>query len=140
VGLANQLFIMMNKGHVWLYRTTKGRLGSMGNSLILLTTTGAKSGKERTHPLMAVAHDDGWLVAASAGGAPRHPGWYHNVVANRNVTVERGAERSEMTARVADAGERPELWEKIVEFDKRFAGYVDKTDREIPVVILEPPG
>ncbi|MDH5373802.1 MAG: nitroreductase family deazaflavin-dependent oxidoreductase [Acidimicrobiia bacterium] len=138
MGLGKQLFKMMNKGHVWLYRTTNGRLGTMGGTVLLLTTRGAKSGHPRTNPLMGVAHDDGWLVAASAGGAPRHPAWYHNVVANPAVTVERGSEELPMNARVAGPEERPALWAKIVEFDTRFAGYETKVDREIPVVILEP--
>lgn len=135
--LGKQFFKMMNQGHVWLYRTTKGRLGTMGGRVLLLTTTGAKSGQPRTNPLMGVAHDDGWLVAASAGGAPRHPAWYHNVVANPDVTVEKGPEQLAMTARVAESEERPALWAKVVDFDNRFAGYETKVDREIPVVILE---
>jgi deazaflavin-dependent oxidoreductase (nitroreductase family) len=138
MGLAKQLFKMMNKGHVWLYRTTSGRLGTMGGTVLLLTTTGAKSGQPRTNPLMGVAHEDGWLVAASAGGGPRHPAWFHNVVANPAVTVAKGSGELAMIARVAGPDERPALWIKIVEFDKRFAGYETKVDREIPVVILEP--
>lgn len=138
MGFGKQLFKMMNKAHVGLYRVTNGRLGTMGGTVLLLTTTGAKSGQERTNPLMGIAHDDGWLVAASAGGAPQHPSWYHNVVANPAVTVEKGAKERRMTARIAGPEERPALWAKIVEFDKRFAGYEAKVDREIPVVILEP--
>ena len=132
------IFRMMNKGHVSLYRATHGRLGSMGGTVLLLTTIGAKSGQPRTNPLMGVAHEDGWLVAASAGGAPRHPGWFHNIVANPAVTVEKGSEELAMTARVAGDEERPSLWAKIVDFDKRFAGYETKVDRQIPVVIIEP--
>lgn len=138
MGLGNELFKMMNRGHVWLYRTTKGRLGSMRGTVLLLTTTGAKSGRERTHPLMGLAHGDGWLVAASAGGSPRHPAWYHNVVANPEVVVEKGATKIPMTARVAGPDERRALWAKIVEAEKGFARYETKTNREIPVVILEP--
>jgi deazaflavin-dependent oxidoreductase (nitroreductase family) len=136
--LGKQLFKMMNRGHVWLYRVTRGRLGTMGGTVLLLTTTGAKSGQQRTNPLMGITHDDGWLVAASAGGAPRHPAWYHNIVANPVVAVEKGSEKLAMTARVAGPEERPALWAKIVEFDKRFAGYETKVKREIPVVVLEP--
>lgn len=138
MGLGIRLYRLMNQGHVWLYRTTGGRIGTMGGSVVLLTTTGAKSGRRHTVPLMGVAHDGGWLVVASAGGSPRHPGWYHNLIANPDVMVERGSETFTMTARVAGAGERPALWAKIVEFDKRFARYETRVDRQIPVVILEP--
>jgi deazaflavin-dependent oxidoreductase (nitroreductase family) len=138
VDFGKQLFKIANRGHVWLYRVSGGRLATMGGAVLLLTTTGAKSGRERTNPLMGVAHDDGWLVAASAGGAPRHPAWYHNLVANPEVTVQRGSEKIAMNARVAGPDERPELWAEIVGFDKRFAGYETKVDRQIPVVILAP--
>jgi len=138
MGLGNELLKIMNQGHVWLYRTTKGRLGAMRGTILLLTTTGAKSGRERTRPLMGLAHGDGWLVAASAGGAPRHPAWYHNVVANPEVVVEKGMTKTAMMARVAGPDERPALWAEIVAFNKGFARYETKTDREIPVIILEP--
>ncbi len=138
MGLGNEIFKLMNQGHVWLYRTTKGKLGSMRGTVLLLTTTGAKSGKQRTRPLMGLAHGEGWLVAASAGGAPRHPAWYHNVVANPEVIVEKGAKQTPMTARVAGPDERPALWAEIVAANKGFAKYEEKTTREIPVVILEP--
>jgi len=140
MGLGKELFKMMNRGHVWLYRTTGGRLGTMGGTVLLLTTTGAKSGQRRTNPLMGIAHGDGWLVAASAGGAPRNPAWYHNVVANPDVTVQKGSDELAMSARVAGPEERPALFAKIVESDRRFTGYETKVDRQIPVVILEPKG
>ncbi len=138
MSFSKQIFRMMNKGHVWLYRTTNGRLGSMGGTVLLLTTRGAKSGHPRTNPLMGVAHKDGWLIAASAGGSPKNPSWYYNVVANPDVTVEKGSRERAMTARVAGPDERPELWTKIVDLDKRFARYETSVDRQIPVIILEP--
>jgi deazaflavin-dependent oxidoreductase (nitroreductase family) len=137
VSLGTQIFKVMIQGHVRLYRATGGRLGSMGGSVVLLTTTGARSGKERTHPLAGFAHEDGWLVVASAGGAPRHPGWYHNVVANPAVTVEKGSQETAMMARVARPDERPALWAKVLAADPRFSRYETRADREIPVVILE---
>ena len=138
MGLGAAMFRMMMKGHVGLYRKTKGRLGSMKGSVLLLTTTGRRSGQQRTVPLMGLEHGDGYLVAASAGGDPRHPAWYLNLRDNPQVAVERGAETFGMTARTADADERPALWERFKETSGQFAKYETRTEREIPVVVLTP--
>jgi deazaflavin-dependent oxidoreductase (nitroreductase family) len=138
MGLSTALFRIAMKGHVGLYRRSKGRLGSMKGSVLLLTTTGRKSGNQHTVPLMGLDHGDGFLIAASAGGDPRHPAWYLNLRDNPQVTVERGAATLDMTARTADATERPALWERFKEASGQFAKYETRTNREIPVVILEP--
>ncbi|NNC75852.1 MAG: nitroreductase family deazaflavin-dependent oxidoreductase [Acidimicrobiia bacterium] len=126
------------KGNVWVYRKTGGKIGSQGGKVVLLTTTGRKTGLTRTTPLMGIPDGDRILVAASAGGDQKHPGWYHNLTANPEVAVERGREVFEMSARTAGPDERPALWSKFVEKNKAFAKYETRTDREIPVVILEP--
>jgi deazaflavin-dependent oxidoreductase (nitroreductase family) len=121
-----------------LYRRSNGRLASMKGTVLLLTTTGRKTGRPWTVPLMGLDHGDGYLVAASAGGDPTHPAWYLNLCADPEVIVERNGERREMTARTADADERPSLWARFLEASKGFAKYEQRTDREIPVVILDP--
>jgi len=138
MGLANTLFKAAMKGAVWTYRKTGGRLGSQGGKVVLVTTTGRKSGLQRTAPVMGIPDGDRILVAASAGGDDKHPGWYHTLTANPEVTVERGREVLDMTARTATPDERPALWDRFVEMNKAFAKYETRTDREIPVVILEP--
>ena len=106
--------------------------------LLLLTTTGAKSGKRRTTPLMFVP-DDRLLVIASNAGAPKRPDWYHNLAANPEVTVEVGAETYEAFATVATGEQREKLWSRIVESYPFFAEHQTKSaSRQIPVVALEP--
>ena len=137
MALEKKLLKLMTRTHVWLYRITHGRIGSMGGTVLLITTTGAKSGERRTIPLGGVPHEGGWLLSAAAAGSPRHPAWYHNVVAHSEVTVTNGSEDFIMTARTAGPEERPALAQRITEFDNRFADMEAKVEREIPVVILE---
>ena len=125
------------KGHVWLYRTSKGRLGSMKDRVVLLTTTGRKSGAARTVPLMAIRDDGCYLVAASAGGDRRNPGWYYNLVDDPAVTLQDRDQVMTATARVADGDEYTELWQRFEDMDDRFRGYQEKAARQIPVVIVE---
>lgn len=105
-----------------------------GRPLLLLTTTGARSGQPRTNPMMYVRLDDRLLVIASAAGSPRHPDWYHNLVANPAVTVEADGERYEATARPAD--DRDELFARIAEKYPFFIDHQAGIDRTIPVVEL----
>ncbi len=126
------------KAHVWLYRRTSGRWGSMGGTVVLLTTTGRRTGEPRTVPLMAIRDGDRYLVAASAGGNANNPGWYHNVAADPAVTLEDGGRTMSMQARVAGAEERSALWQRFVDEDERYAKYAARAEREIPVVIVEP--
>lgn len=135
--LAVKAYKLMNQGHVLLYRKSGGRLGSMGRTVGILTTTGRKSGRPHSVPLNAFVDGDRTLIAASAGGDRRAPAWYHNLVADPSVRFQKGAVERPMRARVAEPGERPELWAKIVERNARFATYEAKAGREIPVVILE---
>ncbi|GAB3713022.1 nitroreductase/quinone reductase family protein [Amycolatopsis oliviviridis] len=120
------------------FRQNKGKLGGMfeGWKLILLTTTGAKSGERRTNPLGHLEIDGKTVVVASNMGASRHPGWYHNIRHDHRVTIETGTESYEAIAAVPPAAERDALFAKVIAEDPGFAEYQAKTIRELPVVIL----
>lgn len=137
MGFAKTVFRGLMAGNVWIYRRTGGLIGSQGGKVILLNTTGHKTGLSRTHALMGFDDGERILVVASAGGGDKNPGWYHNLKANPSVIVERGRETLPMTARVAEPEERPGLWALIVDRDPRFARYQNVFSREIPVVVLE---
>jgi deazaflavin-dependent oxidoreductase (nitroreductase family) len=112
-----------------------------GARLLLLTTTGAKTGQTRVNPLAYTRDGEKYVVIASKGGAPTHPDWYHNVVAHPAVTVEAatpsGVERFEARARVAEGEERQRLFDAQARVMPGFADYQRKTQRQIPVVVLE---
>ncbi|HEU5198151.1 MAG TPA: nitroreductase family deazaflavin-dependent oxidoreductase [Ktedonobacterales bacterium] len=105
--------------------------------LLLLTTTGAKSGQPRTTPMMYIPDGNRLLVIASNAGAARHPDWYHNLVAHPEVTVEVKTETYKATATVAEGEARQRLWKKIVEAAPFFTDHQAKITRQIPVIILE---
>ena len=106
--------------------------------VIILTTTGAKSGKIRKTALMRVEHDGAYAVVASLGGAPKHPVWYFNVVADPHVELQDGPVRQDMTAREVTGAEKATWWERAVAAYPPYAEYQEKTSREIPVFVLEP--
>jgi deazaflavin-dependent oxidoreductase (nitroreductase family) len=108
--------------------------------LLLLTTTGAKSGERRTTPMMYIRDGERLLVIASNAGAPRHPDWYYNLVAHPRVTVEVGTETFEATAVVIEGEGRQRLWARIVESYPFFAEHQAKVARQIPVVALSRQG
>ena len=133
----------MNVVHRSLLAVSGGRIGStMGNMPVFkVTTTGRTSGTPRTVMLTSPVHDgDTFVFVASKGGDDRDPDWYRNLVANPEFTVEPadGGEVMTLVARTASAEEKDELWPRIVEAYKGYAGYQKKTDRDIPVVIAEP--
>ncbi|MFF5643946.1 nitroreductase family deazaflavin-dependent oxidoreductase [[Kitasatospora] papulosa] len=109
-----------------------------GMPVILLTTRGAKSGKLRKTPLMRVEHDGQYAVVASLGGAPKHPVWYYNVLADPEVELRDGTVRQDMTAREITGEEKALWWSRAVEAFPDYAEYQTKTDREIPVFVLSP--
>jgi deazaflavin-dependent oxidoreductase (nitroreductase family) len=130
-----------NKGVIEEFRNSGGKIGGNfeGAPLLLLHTTGARSGQERVNPMMYQALDDGRVaVFASKAGADTNPDWYHNLVAHPDVTAEIGTETRSFRARVADAAEREPIWTTQKQAYPGFAGYEEKTDRQIPVVILDP--
>src|SRR3954447_6660580 len=103
-----------------------------GKPLILLTTIGAKTGKLRKTPLMRVEHDGQYAVVASLGGAPKHPVWYYNLLADPRVELQDGAARQDMTARELSGDERQAWWDRAVAVWPDYASYQKKTDRIIP--------
>jgi deazaflavin-dependent oxidoreductase (nitroreductase family) len=129
--------------HTLLYRASGGRLGhtipGVGGRMLLLDHVGAKSGVKRTSPLLYVPDGEDVVVVASKGGYPKHPAWYHNLMANPDTTVQIGTEHRPVHARTATAAERERLWSRVV---KSYSGYADyqarSKGREIPLVILEP--
>jgi deazaflavin-dependent oxidoreductase (nitroreductase family) len=122
------------------FRANGGKVGGPfdGAPILLLHTTGAKTGQQRVHPMMYRPVDGGYAVFASKAGAPTSPDWYHNLVANPNVQAEIGTQTLAMRARVADAAEREPIWTAQKTEYPGFQGYEEKTTRQIPVVILEP--
>jgi F420H(2)-dependent quinone reductase len=133
--MGNFLMRLVTGLHAKMIKLTRGKL--LAGSAAVLAHKGAKSGKVRETPVMCFRDGDRYMIVASAGGAVHHPGWYHNLMANPETTIYVDGKTIPVTAR--DAGEaRDELWQTVVAEDHRFAAYVDKTDRVIPIVILEP--
>lgn len=128
-----------NRGLVEEFRANHGKVGGQfeGAPLLLLTTIGAKSGLERVSPIMYMQLEDDHAVFATYAGAPVNPAWYHNLLANPTATIEVGDETIAVTARVADGEERDRIWAAQKVVAPGMADYETKTDRVIPVVILE---
>ena len=121
------------------FRENEGRVGGPfeGAPMVLVTHKGAKTGTERTTPLMYLPNGDDIVIFASKAGAPTNPDWYHNLVANPEASTEVGTDTLTVRARVAEGAERDELWERQKTAYPQFQGYEDATDRVIPVVVLE---
>lgn len=121
-----------NRDLVEEFRANHGKVGGQfeGAPLLLLTTTGAKSGLKRVSPVMYMALDDGHAVFATFAGAPVHPAWYHNLVANPNATIENGDTTIDVIARVASGDERERIWSAQKQAAPGMADYETKTDRE----------
>jgi deazaflavin-dependent oxidoreductase (nitroreductase family) len=125
--------------HVRVYRETDGERGYhwRGTTILLLTTTGHKSGQERTTPLIHRTDGDRWVVVASKGGAPDHPGWYKNLQADPEATVQVRGEVIPVRASTAQDSERERLWKLMTEVWPDYDEYQKKTDRKIPIVVFE---
>lgn len=124
------------------YEASNGREANVlrGNPdwpIVVVTSVGAKSGKLRKNPVMRVEKDGVYAVVASKGGSPEHPTWYHNLVAHPEVELQDGPEPHTYRARIAEGEERAEWWERAVKQYAPYAEYQEKTDREIPVFLLE---
>lgn len=130
----------LSRLHIFLYRATRGVLGRrlVHNDMLLLTTTGSRSGRRRTVPLLYLRDDGTLVVIASWGGRPHHPQWYTNLVANPQVTVQVRAKRWQAQARTANPDERAVWWPRVLAAYKGYRLYESNTDRVIPVVFLEP--
>ncbi len=127
--------------HQWLYETSDGRIGASlgGRPMLLLRTVGRRSGQPRTAALLYVRDGDAYVVVASKGGAPQHPGWFHNLTGKPDVEIQVGRQRIPVRARVAEGEERARLWARADEVNQgQYAAYQSRTKRVIPVVVLEP--
>jgi deazaflavin-dependent oxidoreductase (nitroreductase family) len=131
---------LFGKEHVRRYRETGGDVGHIwkeGSTVLLLTTTGRKSGEPRTTPLIYAQDGDRYVIVASKGGAPEHPGWYRNLEKSPDVELQVEDQIFPARARTASGEERDRLWRKANEVWPHYDEYARKTDREIPVVVLE---
>lgn len=137
---AQALFVKaMSATHRGVYRLTGGAIGGRvaGVSILLLTTTGRKTGMERTTPLMYIPDGDRLVIVASKGGSSTHPAWFNNLKANPRIKVQVGRDRRGATAREANPEERARLWEQVTAAWSGYSEYQKKTTREIPLVIIE---
>jgi F420H(2)-dependent quinone reductase len=128
-----------SRKQVELYEATNGEQGGdlRGRPVIVLNSIGAKTGKLRKTALMRVRHDGVYAVVASLGGAPRNPAWYHNLKKNPHVELQDGATKRDYTAREVAGDEKAVWWERAVEAWPDYANYQMKTDRQIPVFVLD---
>jgi deazaflavin-dependent oxidoreductase (nitroreductase family) len=141
VNIKDEVGKVINTIHRNLFERSGGKVG--GNLLkmpvVKLTTTGRKTGQPRETMLTSpLVEGDTVILVASWGGDDRHPVWYLNLVANPEVSILMGGKERAMTARVAAGAERTDLWTRLTAAHDNYAGYQTKTDREIPVIVLEP--
>jgi deazaflavin-dependent oxidoreductase (nitroreductase family) len=126
--------------HKAVFKLTRGRVGGrlVDNDMLLLTTAGARTGRGHTVPLLFLGYDVSFVVIASYGGRDDHPQWYRNLRANPVASVQVGTRSTEVTARTASGEERSRLWRDVVRGYDQYRIYQSRTDREIPIVVLEP--
>ena len=132
--------MLFGQEHVRRYQETGGEEGHdwRGTSVLLLTTTGRRSGEQRTTPLIYQPYDGAYLIVASKGGADEPPAWYLNLSENPEVEVQVKDDRFRARARTATPDEKPDMWRTMTATWPAYDAYQRKTDREIPVVVLEP--
>jgi F420H(2)-dependent quinone reductase len=130
----------MTRAHVVTYRLSHGRLGGSyrGAPVLLLHHTGRKSGQDRVSPLLYLDDGDDLVVVGSKGGSHKHPAWFLNLREMPETTVEVGGENRRVKVRVASVQEREKLWPRLVDLYSDYANYQERTEREIPLVILSP--
>ncbi|MGD0455678.1 MAG: nitroreductase family deazaflavin-dependent oxidoreductase [Solirubrobacteraceae bacterium] len=129
------------QGHTLVYRASRGLIGHRfpgAPPMLLLDHVGAKSGTGRTSPLVYTVDGQRLILVASKGGYPKNPGWFHNLVANPETTVQVGSSHRKVHAHVADVEERARLWPMVLETYGGYADYQKHTKREIPLIVLEP--
>jgi len=142
--LADRTWPVLNRlmgVHTWIYRATGGRIGEripfVKAPMLLLDHVGARSGIRRSAPLLYIPDGDQVAIIASKGGFPKHPAWYHNLKAHPETSVQIGSERRPVRARAATPSERERIWNRAVELWPQYAEYQARTERQIPVVVLE---
>jgi len=139
-GMLKTLFRTMLSLIVWLYRRTGGRIGGtmQGLPVLLLTTTGRKTGRQRVTPLGYLEHDGAYVVIASNAGFDKHPAWYHNLKSHPQVALQIRDRQLTAIAEPADPSLRAQLWARLVELAPVYAAYEKRTTRVIPLVLLQP--
>ena len=144
MGLADHSWPLLRRmmgAHTLVYRTSCGLIGHRfpgAPPVLLLDHVGAKTGTRRTTPLAYIRDGDDVVLVASKGGHPRHPAWYHNLRAHPDTTVQIGSEHRAVHTRVANSDERARLWPKVVAAYGGYRDYQERTNRVIPLVLLEP--
>jgi F420H(2)-dependent quinone reductase len=140
INLPSTIVLLIDRLTRRIYTWTGGRIGhrQMGWTMLLLTTTGRKTGRQYTHTLAYLPDAERLLVVASNNGSDRHPAWYLNLCASPRVFVHYGRHKGYFTARTASAQERTALWPRLVAYHSPYAGHQARTQRELPVVILTP--
>lgn len=136
-----RFFAQVLRAHQWLYERTDGRIGASlaGRPMLLLRTVGRRTGQPRTAALLYVRDGERYVVVASKGGAPQHPGWFHNLVAAPDCEIQVGRRRVAVRASVAEGDERDRLWGEADRVNKgQYGQYQSRTTRQIPVVVLTP--
>ncbi len=139
---SNPVFRFFLALHIYFYRLTRGKFGGkvQGLSILLLTTTGRKTGQKRTTPLGYFKDEGGYVITASNAGADRHPAWFLNLQADPHVIIDVKDKRFEVRAEIAGMEKRDQLWARLISLSPGYASYARKTRREIPLVILRPQG
>jgi deazaflavin-dependent oxidoreductase (nitroreductase family) len=135
-----RLWNVGTRGHARIYKLTGGRIGgrSMGAPVALVESVGRKSGKHRTHPLISGEDGENLVIVASKGGIDTHPAWYLNLMANPETNAWWQGKKRRVRAREAEGSERERLWSMMVEIYEPYASYQRRTERQIPVIVLEP--
>ena len=130
----------MSRTHIFLNRMTLGKMFNSlsGDEVCFVTMTGAKSGRIITMPLMYVPYNDGVLLVASLGGAPKNPVWYYNIASNPDITVRHRGRSMALRARLAQSEEKPEMWPICDSHYAPYADYRARTERDIPIFVCEP--
>lgn len=138
--MKNFFMRMAMKLHVFLYKRTNGSMGgSMGGSdVLLLSSTGRKTGKTRIAPLLFMMDSSNYIIIASYGGSDNNPAWYHNLRNSKETTIRVKEIIKEVNVTIASKDERNRLWPIITEWSPQYAKYQEKTSREIPIIILSP--
>ena len=131
---------LIDRMMTWVYEKSDGRLGSrLGKmGMLVLHTTGRKSGEQRSHTLQSMNDGANYVIVASNNGQDRHPGWYHNIRSNPHVRIQIGRRRQDVLASVAGPEEYAQLWPRLIAQNPPWETYARSTTRKIPVVILHP--
>jgi F420H(2)-dependent quinone reductase len=138
--MAKPFFRVFTGKHGFFYWLTGGRFAGkvQGLQVLLLTTTGRKTGKLRTTPLGHFEQDGGYVIIGSNAGSDHHPDWFLNLKSNPHATIQVGNNRFNVNAEITGPDKRGQLWTQLIELAQGYAGYATKTNREIPIVILRP--